>query len=362
MKYKFLYILYILMAICGCTIENDGKIHVDLRESSVFDWDNRIDIVETIPLDAPLNGSYSRFDKCIVSDKSILCYDRKRNIVSVFDVAGKLLYEIKASSTSKQGYFEMKDVIFSHDGKNILILTDSAIVVFDAANGNYFDRIPLKRQAISFYKFADNGEGKYFFWSISKNSIYVKDGKSMYPIRKRSGYPLLSQKFYRDPDGCLNVLSDYEPRYEICTIIGDSIMTKYSFDFGKWNIPEDTDLTKNEEYLSIDPQPYVKCLISASETEEWLFVGAYGPSFKIYFILVDKVSGKISCGFQRKETSVSVIGNDGKYFYGIVYPSSFSGKNIFTDCISGYEVTCRDIPFIIKFKFKFPLPVKPIQC
>lgn len=246
----------------------------------------------------------------------------------------------------------MKDVIFSYDGKNILILSDSAIVVFDVANGNYLNRIPLKRQAISFYKFADNGEGKYFFWSISKNNIYVKDGENMYSIKKRTGYPLLCQKFYQGQNGCLNVLSDYEPRYEICKIEGDSILTRYSFDFGKWNIPEDTDLTENEEYLRIDPQPYVKCLVSASETEEWLFVGAYGPSFKIYFILVDKVFGKTSYGYQRKETPVSVIGNDGTCFYGIVYPSSFSEKNVFTDYIFRYEVTCRDIPFIIKFKFK----------
>lgn len=323
-----------------------------MRESSAFDWDKRIDIVDAIPLDAPLNGSSNRFEKCIVSGKSILCYDRIRKTISVFGTGGELLYEIKASSSSKQGYFEMKDVIFSHDGKNILILSDSAIVVFDAANGNYLDRIPLKRIAISFCKFAENVEGEYFFWSYSKNSIYVKDGENMYPIKKRSGYPLDCQKFYQDPNGCLNVLSDYEPRYEISKIEGDSIMIRYSFDFEKWNIPEGTDMTNNEEYLRIDPQPYVKSLVSASETEEWLFVGALGPKLRNYFILVDKVTGKTYYGYRRNETPVSVIGNDETYFYGIVYPSSFSGKNVFTDYISKYEVACRDIPFIIKFKFK----------
>ena len=352
MRHKFLYILYIFISICGCTEVNDGKIHVDLRESSAFDWDKRIDIVDAIPLDAPLNGSSNRFEKCIVSGKSILCYDRIRKTISVFGTGGELLYEIKASSSSKQGYFEMKDVIFSHDGKNILILSDSAIVVFDAANGNYLDRIPLKRIAISFCKFAENVEGEYFFWSYSKNSIYVKDGENMYPIKKRSGYPLDCQKFYQDPNGCLNVLSDYEPRYEISKIEGDSIMIRYSFDFEKWNIPEGTDMTNNEEYLRIDPQPYVKSLVSASETEEWLFVGALGPKLRNYFILVDKVTGKTYYGYRRNEKPVSVIGNDESYFYGIVYPSSFSGKNVFTDYISKYEVACRDIPFIIKFKFK----------
>lgn len=352
MRHKFLYILYIFISICGCTEVNDGKIHVDLRESSAFDWDKRIDIVDAIPLDAPLNGSSNRFEKCIVSGKSILCYDRIRKTISVFGTGGELLYEIKASSSSKQGYFEMKDVIFSHDGKNILILSDSAIVVFDAANGNYLDRIPLKRIAISFCKFAENVEGEYFFWSYSKNSIYVKDGENMYPIKKRSGYPLDCQKFYQDPNGCLNVLSDYEPRYEISKIEGDSIMIRYSFDFEKWNIPEGTDMTNNEEYLRIDPQPYVKSLVSASETEEWLFVGALGPKLRNYFILVDKVTGKTYYGYRRNEKPVSVIGNDETYFYGIVYPSSFSGKNVFTDYISKYEVACRDIPFMIKFKFK----------
>lgn len=83
-----------------------------------------------------------------------------------------------------------------NDGKNILILSDSAIVVFDAANGNYLDWIPLKRIAISFCKFAENVEGEYFFWSYSKNSIYVKDGENMYPIKKRSGYPLACYSFY----------------------------------------------------------------------------------------------------------------------------------------------------------------------
>lgn len=77
-------------------------------------------------------------------------------------------------------------------------MSDSAIVVFDAANGNYLDRIPLKRIAISFCKFAENVEGEYFFWSYSKNSIYVKDGENMYPIKKRSGYPLACYSFYRN--------------------------------------------------------------------------------------------------------------------------------------------------------------------
>ena len=75
-------------------------------------------------------------------------------------------------------------------------MSDSAIVVFDAANGNFLDRIPLKRIAISFCKFAENVEGEYFFWSYSKNSIYVKDGENMYPIKKRSGYPLACYSFY----------------------------------------------------------------------------------------------------------------------------------------------------------------------
>lgn len=350
MKCKFLFILYILLAICGCT-ENDGKIRVDLSKSAAFDWDSHIDIVETIPLQISWNVA-ACFDRCIVSDKSILCYNTCRRAASVLDTEGNLLYAIDEASVSKQGCLEIRNAIYSHDGKRILILTDSSIEIFDAESGNYLNRISIDSKALSIYDLVDQGDGKYIFWSLGKNSIYVMDGDNMYPIKKRGGYPSPGKKFYQDSNGCLNVLSEYEPRYEICKIESDSITTKYSFDFGKWNLPEGVDYANTDEYLKVASQPYVMCLNSASETDEWLFVSASGPSFSVYFILMDKASGEISYGFQRNDIPFKVMGNDGKCFYGIVYPSSLPGKNVFADCITQYKGLSRDVPYLVKFKFK----------
>ena len=66
-----------------------------------------------------------------------------------------------------------------------MILSESAIVVFDAANGNYFDWKPLKRLAISFCKFADNLGSVYscfpydslLDWNIKKFGPLFVPGK-----------------------------------------------------------------------------------------------------------------------------------------------------------------------------------------
>ena len=150
----------------------------------------------------------------------------------------------------------------------------------------------------------------------------------------------------------MNLISDCG-QYSIETLSGDSVLPKYSFDFGRWAFPADEKAETVTEWEKIDEQPYFKSLLSAFETEDVLYVSTATPKKQLYCIAVQKSTSQVFCGNQSMDTPVVVISSDGTSFYGILYPSLFMEDSRTARLIKGYDVTEEDNPLLVKFKFDF---------
>ena len=349
--------MWFLLHSCSSEQRNNENVFiVDYKEDTEFDWNSVLQVEDVIPLETNDSCLLGYASKCILCGDRIVYNDSKQKALYVFDNKGKFIYHIDALGTGDREYSMIKDVIISRDKRNILILDNVSILVFDLATGNYCDRISLDRQlASSFYQFADGGNGSFYFWSIEpENSLYVWNDGDLSPIKKRDGFPFVCQKFYYDAFGDLNLISDCG-KYSIETVKGDSVRLKYSFDFGRWAFPSDKKVRTVTEWEKIDEQPYFKSLLSAFETKDILYLTTATPERNLYCVAVQKQTSKVFCGNQNVDAPVVVIGSDGTSFYGLLYPSLFVKDNAISDLIEKCDVSEEGNPLIVKFKFNFEI-------
>lgn len=354
---RYIYLLGIVFALFSCTSERqsaENAFVISYDEDAEFDWDAILQVEEVIPLETNDSCMLSYANNCVFGENRIVYNDSKQRALFVFDGKGKFLYQIDALGVGDKEYSIIKDVIVSRDKRNILLLDNTSILVFDLETGVYRNRIALdKKLASSFYRFADGGNSRFYFWSVNPdNCLYVSDGGHLFAMKERRGFPFVCQKFYQDAAGKLNLISDCG-QYSIETLSGDSVLPKYSFDFGRWAFPADEKAETVTEWEKIDEQPYFKSLLSAFETEDVLYVSTATPKKQLYCIAVQKSTSQVFCGNQSMDTPVVVISSDGTSFYGILYPSLFMEDSRMARLIKGYDVTEEDNPLLVKFKFDF---------
>lgn len=353
MKLICLVLVLVLGACSSRQKADEDAFLVDYDENSEFDWDSLIQVDEVIPLETTdsLVLSYAR--KCIVTDNYIVYYDEKQKSLFVFNSHGGFLYQIDALGGGEGEYTIIKDVTLSYDKKCILILDNISVLVYDIETGGYRYRLPLEENvAHNFYRLANPGKDCFYFWSAGKEySLYAYTDNRMWGIKKSEGFPFVTQKFFYDPDGSVNYLSDYGS-FRIDRLTGDTLQAKYSFDFGKWALPSDLIPHTATELSSIDTKPYFKCLLSAYETKENLFVSTVSPDLSLYNICLYKHTGKIISGKQNKEAPLVVAYSSGRSFYGILYPFFFKEEGMLRDIIRQCGRQDEDNPLLVKFSFK----------
>ena len=354
---KFVCVLSVILALCSCTAERQpakGTFVIDYDENESFDWDALVQVEEVIPLETNDSCLLSYADKCEFGKDKIVYLDGKQKALFVFDYNGKFLYKIDALGPGDKEYSMLKDAIISRDGQRILLLDNASILVFDLATGAYLDRWSLDESAaISFPRFAEGDGGRIYFWSTdSDNSLYVWNNDSLSVLKKRQGYPFVSRMLYRDDAGRANLISDYG-QYTIEVIEGDSVLPKYTFDFGRWAFPTDMKIESSDDWTKAEDGPYFKSLLSVYETKDALYVNTASPQKKLYNIAVQKSTSKIVCGNQIAKAPVVVVASDEHSFYGILYPAYFDGDNPLSNLVREHHVAEDDNPVIIKFKFKF---------
>lgn len=342
----------------ACTFnKNDNErniLAIEYKKDVSFSWSSLLQITEVIPLETNDTCIVSYANKCLVNDRYIVYDDYKQKALFVFNHEGKFLYKIDALGSGDKDYSIIKDVTFSHNQQEILLLDNTSILAYDVSNGKYKHRISLDKQLASFfYRLADMDHNNLYFWSTdSEYSLYRKDSCGITPIKEREGFPFVCQKFYQDESGNLNLISDCG-KYAIESIIGNERQFKYGFDFGSLGFP-DKKIKTATEWEKIDKQPYFKSLLSAFETKDALYVTTATPEKNLYNIVVNKATSEVHCGNQDNQNPIVVIGSDKAYFYGLLYPALFSKDSQFIDFMQQYKVSDEDNPVIIKFKFNLP--------
>ena len=354
---KYVYVLSAMFLLHSCSSEPkvDGSDFViDYHENTTFDWNAVLDIEEVIPLETSDSILLSYASECLVAADRIVYADSKQKALYVFNREGKFVYKIDALGAGDKEYTMIKDVAVSQDNRDLYILDQASILVFDLVSGEYRNRITLdEKYASSFYQLAETDNQVFYIWSTdATTSLYVLDKGNVYPIKERDGFPFVCQKFYIDADGKVNLISDCG-RYSIETVELDKTIPKYSLDFGRWAFPYDKNMRTVTDWEKVDSQAYFKSLLSAFETKNALYVSTATPAKKLYCIAIQTATSKMIYGNQDADSPVVVIGSDSTSFWGLLYPALFKEGTAISDFIKKHHVSDDDNPIAVRFKFKF---------
>ncbi|OUN80033.1 6-bladed beta-propeller [Bacteroides sp. An51A] len=347
-------VLVLLLGSCTSRFESDRDTYaIDYREDSVFDWNSLVQVEEAIPLETTdsLLLSYAR--KCIVTSNYIVYHDDKQKSIFVFNSHGAFLYQIDALGGGEGEYTVIKDMTLSYDKKSLLILDNASVLAYDMETGRYQYRLTFEdSMASDFYQFVNPTKDCFYFWSAGQDySLYVYTDNRMVGIKKREGFPFVTQKFFYDSEGEVNCLSDYG-HFRIDRLVGDELQKKYAFDFGKWTLPSSLIPQTATELSSVDSKPYFKCLLSTYETGSHLFISTVSPDLSLYNICIDKRMKRIYSGKQDQDSPLVVVNASDESFYGILYPFFFQEKGMLHDLIRRCGRLEDDNPLLIRFSFK----------
>ena len=352
-----LYILAFIFIFISCDskriVSKDDAIFIDYDEEQVFDWNNTIQIKSAVSLEATDDCVLSYARKCLVSGKCIVYHDEKQKAIFVFDEKGAFLYMIDAVGGGPDEYTEIKDIAISCDKEFILVLDNKSVVYFDLKNGQFQNRISLPQdKASNFYRFANVDKQTFYFWSTEKeNSLYLYENGVMKVMEKRVGFPFVCQKFYYDSENSLNYISDYGA-FEIQVLEQDCLKNKYSFDFGSLNFPKSLIPKNVTEFEQVDDDVSFKCIMSAFETDDDLFIMTASPDGMLYNICLDKITHIVRSGKQDENAPLLVVDAVGGCFYGIIYPYHFSKSGILAEIIDSCGGDEESNPILVKFIFK----------
>lgn len=351
----FVFAFFLIFVSCSerTTISDTGTIVVDYNEENIFKWDNFVQVLSVIPLETNTDCLLSYARKCLFMDDYIVFHDDKQKAIYVFNENGFFLYSIDAVGSGPNEYTEIRDVIISYDKKSILVLDNASVLAFDAKSGMFQNRFSLDPIVASdFYRFANTEERVYYFWSTEKiNSLYLYKDDRLEAIQKNEGFPYVCQKFYNGPKGSLNYISNYGT-FTISTLKGSDAVNEHIFDFGRWNLPSEMLPKDVGELEVVDKREYFKCIMSAFETDDFLYATTVSPDKKLYNICVDKQTHKVKTGCQDEDAPIVVVGTHNNSFYGIIYPYYFSKESHFRNLMNAYNCNEESNPLLIKFIFK----------
>lgn len=169
----------------------------------------------------------------------------------------------------------------------------------------------------------------------------------MKSLRKRKGVPFIADIFYKKGNEC-RVLADYGDFY-IDTYSDGKLKTTFILDLGDNALPEDMKPKTYAELDVVDDNPkYFKCITSAYETDDWLFLQLVGPEQKYYHVCVNKNNGKYVAGAFPSGIGLAICGANDKYFYAMHYPEFVNDDVFTTKIIEKMQVKSQN-PILIKF-------------
>lgn len=345
----FLSVLFLFS--CGDKMVKDGYQLIDVSDinKDIFDWSDMMRINKVIPLEATDHSLLGLAQKCLVKNNQILFLDYKMKSIYLFDMNGRFLFSIDSQGGGSEEYIELKDAIFSNDGKRIFVLDHTAVLAYDATDGHFLNRMNLNVDYSSnFYGFVNLSEDVFYFFADSgKYTIYRYADNTFSGVRQSRGYQLVYERFHCQNAGYCLVAPDYG-LFNIDEMTGKGLTPKYYIDFGDKSMPESMLPKSSHEFDRVEKENYFKSIVEAKETSQGIYIQAVDPESSYYNIYVNKKTGKLVSGISDKSTNLAVVDADSAFFYGLIYPDYFSEKSKFYSELKEY-VKEEGNPILIEF-------------
>lgn len=304
-KLILLFSSYLLLFVACHQPQTFSRDHstckIDLREMdspSFFDYFSKIEI---IPLETSDSSLIKRLSIKDYHQGDYYILDEPQKKILIFDDKGKYLREINKRGNGPGEYSDLTDFSFNPFTKGLDLLNPmGGILRYDSLGQNFVEKISLPLTVSAIHEFTALDANTYLFFCRSR------DGNKMvvYDIRKKTiiseMYDLPEFLFFNTP-----YHHSFSPFYiyneqvhfvqayngDVFTIENNSLVPKYSWDFGEQNF----------DILELEDKPieyYLKYTRSIGSRHANIFIG-FGENTR-YYMTRFCYDNKAVCGVYDK--------------------------------------------------------------
>jgi hypothetical protein len=238
-------------------------------------------------------------------DDTIYIFDKNTQTIFSFTKEGKLIWKIQNRGYGPGEYTQLTDFDIDKKANKLYLLCFREKIQEYDLSGNFVKEYNVRLGGISLsvdgdymYIYAGNNpnavnnttNGNYHLIIYNKNEDTLQ-GIMAYEYNSGSTKTYNSSNAFYYFDNETRFFMPYS--YAIYSIKGDSMKIAYSFDFGKYNLPDN--YLKNN--LITDNTTYAYGLNSFWENKKYVYLNLFSANQTFQDILYDKKKEKIRCGY-----------------------------------------------------------------
>lgn len=351
---RIISLMFILCALCACTTKNTSSKLIKVDHTNFSDWWLLMEIVDVVAFqDTASAPKLSVANKCIVGKEQLLFWDYKTKLVYAYNTNGKYLFTVGGIGRSDSEYVGVNDVAYSTDQKEIHILDDTGVKIYDSKTGQFIKKNQFCNiESASIKGFFPCANNSYLIftpdneYSINK----IDNDGNIIPLRKRNGYQMIYSRFVFS-NGMVAVLPDYG-NFTIEHVQENKINPTYTIDIDS-SLPVSMIPNDYNSFTQVDDmREYFKVLLDYYENKNYLYASIVGPNQTYYDLLYDKSNGKTYMGPRDEETYVVFTGMDNDYLYGLIYLDYIKPESLYYDLFRPFVEAGYNNPLFVKIKMK----------
>ena len=293
----------------------------------------------------PLSNAY----KCLVSNDRVVYWDYKGKNVSLFDRNGTFIHSVGSRGKASSEYIDIHSIAFNEDKSIIKVLDERGIINYSAKDGSYISRECQDLDDVALIeKFYPIGNDYLLFSSQRENCITLYHEGKERGLRQKEGFVMSTEHFYGYKD-TVRVISDYGDFF-IDSYYNGNLQKRFVFDLAGRELPRENKPKSFAEFGKIDSDPlYFKSIVSAYETENYLYLSVVGYKRDAYDCFINKNTRKVYAGPSDKKSGICIMDCDEKYFYALIYSDSVEKDSFMYPILKDKIQNDEETVFLIKF-------------
>ena len=349
---SILFIAFAALVLVSCQNDSKGSSArtYEICNVDFASWKDLVKVKESVVLKTNIPLSFP--EKCLVATDRIVFWDSSAKTVYLFNADGTFISQVGERGHAKNEYTQIRDIAFSPDSTTIKILDDHGIHNYSMEDGHFLGLERIKSDlSSSVWKFQPISENHYlFFCDEGENTIIeyeIVDGRGKVTgLRKRECFPYIKDCFY-EYNGEYRVVSDFGSFY-VDDFCNNALTQKYAFDFGNNALPNKKKPQNYKAFERINGTPeYHKCIGSALETDQWIYLSVGGLDLKYYDVFINKTTNNIFAG---PTTELLYLGTCGDDYWAIPYPDTVKEGSCLYDALKDDIKAYPDAPILVKVK------------
>lgn len=347
------FVLFFLLGwgfLISCENTTNLSREIQVKSTKFCDWEKIFKVVDVVPLQEDSNCLISMADHCLLSKDCLFICDYKTKEIYKFSLSGDYLGRIGRNGHGSEEYTNVYDMRLTENDSTLVVLDTRYLLFYNSNTGSLKKRIRNKSNDYERFAIQNDGCILYVPDIDGTASIISEKAEKTRELRLRKRFPFMVDTFYKYEDSC-RVISDYGDFY-IDTYYSGKLHKTYSIELGEKALPEKLHTRTYDEFEYVDSEPdYFKCITSACETRNTLFVRLVGPNQTYYTLFADKNNLKNIIGPSPSETGLVIIGADNNYFYALLYPDCTESKVFTNKIITDNKIQTKN-PVLLKLLFK----------